>query len=107
MTDQSIADIDRQAEKVIALIETSRRMVADGRPIDLAALEGKVRILCDTAAAAPDDDQPALQVVLAEIIDRLDDLTEDLTARHYGQTQAQDTGEDLRRRAQGAYGADG
>ena len=53
MSDQSIADIDTQAEKVIALFETARRMLADGNPIDLAALESKVRVLCETAAAAP------------------------------------------------------
>ena len=107
MSDQSIADIDTQAEKVIALFETARRMLADGNPIDLAALESKVRVLCETAAAAPDDDQARLQIVLAEIIDRLDDLTEDLTVRHSGQPPQQDTGEDLRRRALGAYGGDG
>jgi hypothetical protein len=82
-------------------------VLTDSRPIDLAALESKVRVLCDTATAAPDEDRPGLQVVLAEIIDRLDDLTEDLTARHHGQSQPKDEDDNLRRRTQGAYGGDG
>jgi hypothetical protein len=106
MSEQTIADIDTQAEKVIALIEASRRVLADGQPIDLVALEGKVRDLCETATAAPDEDQPGLQVMLAEIIDHLDDLTEDLTARHYGQAGQEETPNSTHQRALGAYGGE-
>jgi hypothetical protein len=105
MSDETSLDIDTRADKVTALIETSRRMLADGRPIDLAALEGKVRALCEAATAAPAEERPRLKAVLAEIIDGLDRLTDDLTARHPGLAERDD--EDLRRRALGAYGGDG
>ena len=74
-------EVVRQAEKVAALIVAARRHLAVNSMIDLSALEGKVRTLCDAAGDAPAKDAEEIGCSIAAILKNLDRLTAELTAQ--------------------------
>jgi hypothetical protein len=94
-------DMATEAEKIAALIETARRVLADGKSVDLSALEDKVRVLCEAAHHAPATERQALKRSLGGIIDGLDALAADLTEHH--RSLSEGLSDDVRRRAAAAY----
>ncbi len=95
-------DVARQAQKVAALIVAARRHLAANSMIDLSALEGKVRTLCDAAGDAPAKDAEEIRCSIAAIVKNLDRLTAELTAqRDQVLGKIENT---LRRQANDAYG---
>ena len=95
-------DLARQAEKVAALIVAARRHLAANSMIDLSALEGKVRTLCDAAGEAPAKDAEEIRCSIAAILKNLDQLTAELTAQRDQILGKIETA--LRRQANDAYG---
>jgi len=86
----------QEAEKVASVIAAARRLLGQGKMVDLSALEGKVRALCaDVEEAWPAADSPvrkALDAILADI----GHLGDELVAQHQKMT-AGATGETLGR----------
>ena len=100
----AVAPMDTNGRKIAALIETARRMLAEGRTVDLAALEGKVREQCEAARAAAPAARVGLKETLAAIIDDLDRLVADLADQHRALTDgAAGAAGDVRRRMADAY----
>ncbi len=79
---QTAADILLQAEKISSLIATARSLMNEGKSVDLASLEGKVRTLCDNAEAANLQQPDATLAALKAIVEDLDLLDAEINRRH-------------------------
>jgi hypothetical protein len=80
----SRGDILLQAEKVTSLIATARRLMSDGKTVDLSNLEGKIRTLCNNAEDAGLGQPDAVRTVLGAIVEDLDLLEKEMTSHHPG-----------------------
>lgn len=72
------------AERVGALIAAARRLLGAGKTVDLAALKGRVQVLCSGLAGSPPQDQGErleAQSLLGHLLQDLDGLERDLAAR--------------------------
>ncbi len=56
--------------------------VALAYEVDLSALDGKVRALCDATRHVPPEDIAAVKAALTDILEDLDRLEAELTAQH-------------------------
>ncbi len=78
----SPVDIAEELQKVGSLVTTARRLLATGTMVDLSALEGKVRAICEACAAVGRETArphlPAMEALIAD----LDRLSEALRAQH-------------------------
>ncbi len=75
--------IKTEVHKVASLVDTARQLLAEGRIVDLSALEGKVRLMCDAIQDAAPEEQAELREPVEAVINALDQLEADLT-RQYG-----------------------
>lgn len=75
-------DIMDEVKKVSSLIDTARRLLADQKVVDLAALQGKVETLCAAIKSAPPKQRRNLEAPLGAIIEELDLLATELTEQH-------------------------
>ncbi len=71
-----------EADKVTSLVTTARRLLAEQTMVDLSALDGKVRALCDDIRHVPPEDTAAVKAALTDIVEDLDRLEADLTAQN-------------------------
>lgn len=72
------------AERVGALVTAARRLLGAGKTVDLAALEGRVQVLCRGLAGSPPQDEGErleARSLLGHLLQDLDGLERDLTAR--------------------------
>ena len=95
-------DIAAEMDKVASVIATARRMLDEGKMVDLSALGGKVEILCERARNAPPAERDALARSMEALVAALDDLTKALTSQ-FGNLCAESRAPD-RTRALNAYG---
>ncbi len=63
-----------QIDKTFSVVETARRLLLTGTMVDLAALEGKVRQLCDDVLAADRQHGRTLIPLMERLIHELDKL---------------------------------
>lgn len=75
-------DILLQAEKVSSLIATARRLMSEGKTVDLSNLEGKIRTLCNNAEDASLKQSDGVRAALGTIVEDLDRLEKEITGRH-------------------------
>ncbi len=68
-------------DKVTSLVTTARRLLAGQKMVDLSALDGKVRALCDSIRHVPSEDTAAVKAALTDIVKDLDRLEAELTAQ--------------------------
>ena len=71
-----------EADKVTSLVTTARRLLAEQTMVDLSALDGKVRALCDAIRDVPPEDIGAAKTAMTEILEELDRLEAELTAQN-------------------------
>ena len=71
-----------EADKVTSLVTTARRLLAEQTMVDLSALNGKVRALCDSIRQVPTGDPAAVKAALTGIVEDLDRLEAELTAQN-------------------------
>ncbi|MCW8861059.1 MAG: hypothetical protein OQK07_01390 [Rhodospirillales bacterium] len=76
-----VDDLALQVAKVESLIASARRLLAEGKMVDLSSLQGHVGELCTQIAATPDDNGRMGQTLL-EIIAALDSLAKDLVEQN-------------------------
>ena len=69
------------ADKLTSLVTTARRLLAAQKMVDLSALDGKVRALCDSIRHVPPEDTTAVKAALTDIVEDLDRLEAELTAQ--------------------------
>ncbi|MBF0334289.1 MAG: hypothetical protein HQL40_11690 [Alphaproteobacteria bacterium] len=74
----SAEDLKLEMRKTASLVDTARRLVADGKIVDLAALEGKARMIADGAGRLPRDEGRTLLPGLEALVEGLDRLAEEL-----------------------------
>ena len=71
-----------EADKLTSLVTTARRLLAEKKIVDLSALDGKVRALCDATRHVPPKDTAAVIAALTDIVEGLDRLEAELTAQN-------------------------
>lgn len=74
-------DVAEELEKAASMVTTARRLLATGTMVDLSALEGKVRSICDALAGMSREDSCALLPVMERLLRDLDRLAEAITER--------------------------
>ncbi len=96
------SDIATEMDKVASVIATARRMLDEGKMVDLSALGAKVEVLCEGARNAPPAEREALARSMEALVAALDDLAEALKTQ-FGTLCAESRAPD-RTRALNAYG---
>lgn len=94
--------IREELEKAASLISGARRLMAEGRSVDLSALEERVRTITDAVQTAPDAVQSAYKEHLGVLLEILDALQSDLERQH--KTLEEGVKSIKHREARGAYG---
>lgn len=79
--------VDQQIQKVSTLITTARRLLKQGKSVDLSALEEKIDSLCALILKEPIAERQNLREVTQEILADLDGLNIELDAQHNQVTQ--------------------
>lgn len=105
MSQKTAHELLEEAGKVSSVIATARRLVAEGKSVDLSNLESKIAALCENAKAAELEQSSDVQDALSAILGDLN-LLEDEVAAHYRETGGQAL-EDNIKRAIDAYGPEG
>lgn len=67
-----------EIDKVASLVFTARRLLGEGRHVDLSALEGKVQEACRDIAALPVPEGRHLLPDLEDLVTALDELAADI-----------------------------
>ena len=97
----SATDVKTEVRKVASLVGGARRLLAEGKIVELSALEGKVKAMCEALKHAPPEVAKGLEKPVGAIIEDLDRLQADLTAQH--RSLAERLENDERQRAAKAY----
>lgn len=74
--------IGEQFDGVMAVVGAARQILADGRAVDLAGLEGRVVTLCEKVRTLPEQHAALYRPRLVALLDELDRLTAELEAQH-------------------------
>lgn len=77
-----ITAILEEVDKVESVITTARRLLADGKMVDLTALEGKVGTLCERIVDADLSDSDDVGVALRAVLEKLEQLGDELVNPH-------------------------
>ena len=102
---ETLGDLAQETEKVATLITAAGKHLAEGKMVDLSALENKVRVLCRAITEAPAEEARKLKGAIEAILNDLDGLEADLTD-HLRNLRREMEGT-LRKKAIGAYGLGG
>lgn len=81
MSDTDKDTIREELEKAASLISGARRLMAEGRHVDLSAMEERVRAITQAIAAAPEV-ASAYKEHLQTLVGALDILEQDLQTHH-------------------------
>lgn len=73
-----------EIEKVHAVLSTARRLTADGRTIDLGAIDVRIRNLCTAVAEMPTAQGRTLAPALNALLGEFDALAKELGERFGG-----------------------
>ncbi|MBI2236247.1 MAG: hypothetical protein HYU60_04720 [Magnetospirillum sp.] len=76
------AVVREELEKAASLVTTAYRLLATGTMVDLSALEGKVRFICEALAGMERDEGAIFRPGMEALIADLDHLAEAIQERH-------------------------
>lgn len=68
------ADLALEMDKVASVIATARRLMADGRTIDLSTLEGRIDALCVRVRQTPPASRDVVVRAMENLVRALDEL---------------------------------
>lgn len=74
--------VRQEMEKAVTMVSAARRLLATGTMVDLAALEGKVRFICETVAAMGRDEGRVMLPVMESLMADLDSLESAIRDRY-------------------------
>lgn len=77
----SVAAVREELDKASSMVVTARRLLATGTMVDLSALEGKVRAICEEVSAMPREVGQPLLPVMESLIGDLDRLAAAINER--------------------------
>ncbi|MHA1597481.1 MAG: hypothetical protein ACTSV1_02060 [Alphaproteobacteria bacterium] len=80
-TDEITAILE-EVDKVESVITNARRLLVEGKMVDLTALEGKIRTLCDRITAADMDKTQDVGDALKTVLDKLQQLGDEIVEQH-------------------------
>lgn len=100
----SLDAIRLELDKVASVVATAARLSAQGRTVDLTALEGKVAGACQAIAALPRDEARSLLPTLDALLSALDALEGDLKTQFAAGMGGTAAGSAPPPRAAAAYG---
>ena len=73
----ALRQLTQELEKASSMVMTAKRLLATGTTVDLSALEGKIRCVCDKVVELPREEGehmiPALEKLMGDL-DRLADM---------------------------------
>lgn len=75
-------DAAHEVEKVATFIETAKRLLAEGKMIDLTGLQRNVDVLCRALREAPPEEAGALKESVADLLAGLDLLAAALSDQY-------------------------
>lgn len=78
----ALDQVSQELEKAASMVGTARRLLSTGTTVDLSALEGKVRFICETLAGMARDEGRALVPDMEALIADLDRLAKAVVERH-------------------------
>ncbi len=90
-----------EAEKIERVIAKAQKLLDEGKALDLAYLEDRIRYFCETAGQWDQGEKKKTEERIEDIMESLDRLETDLTARHETALGSKTGG--LRRKAMAAY----
>lgn len=102
MSDAFEETIRQELEKAASLISGARRLMAEGRHVDLSAMEERMRAITEAVQAAPPDVAASFKDHLGTLMEALDVLEQELQAHHDALENGINTIK--HREAQDAYG---
>lgn len=82
MSSDRIEDIRLDLEKAASVIATGRRLLSQGRTLDLSAFEGKVAAACEAVSSLPKEEARPLLPALESLLAALDQLEQDLKSQY-------------------------
>lgn len=98
------SNVMTELDKVASVVATARRVLADGRMVDLSALEARVTTLCaGLRDVAPEGREAAAQAI-GRLLADLDGLEADIRNQFGDMLAEGQDGAAARRRATDAYG---
>ncbi len=101
MSNPTAAEISQQMEQVESLITTSRRLLEEGKMVDLSAMEERIRELTDNLKKCdPETARPFIEAV-SNLIDSLTGIEESL--KDHQQELLKGEAELDRKKARNAY----
>lgn len=74
--------VRQELEKAVTMVSAARRLLATGTMVDLTALEGKVRFICETVAAMGRDEGRVMLPVMESLMADLDSLESAIRDRY-------------------------
>lgn len=74
--------VREELEKAASLVTAARRLLATGTMVDLSALEGKIRFICETLGEMGRDDGQPFRPGMEALMDDLDRLAEAIHERN-------------------------
>ena len=95
------SSLEGEIGKIVSLIAAARRLLAEGRVVDLTALEARVGTLCESIRRAPRNRSGAVTGALKAMIEDLDGLEIDVKRGYQAVTGRLEV--ETRRQAVGAY----
>lgn len=72
----AVPHLREELDKAASLVQTARRLLATGTMVDLSALEGKVRFICQQLAEMERADSKPLLPAMETLIGDLDQLAQ-------------------------------
>jgi len=82
MSDTGEDTIREELEKAASLISGARRLMAEGRNVDLSAMEERIRAITQAVASAAPEVASDYKEHLQTLMEALDVLEQDLQAHH-------------------------
>ncbi|MBF0269531.1 MAG: hypothetical protein HQL44_13170 [Alphaproteobacteria bacterium] len=82
LEDSAACLLERDASLAASLVGAARRLLAEGRFLDLGALESRIAFLCERIALMPKDEASRFGEFLNSLSGELDALTQDIEARN-------------------------
>lgn len=77
----ALENVREELEKAASLVTVARRLLATGTMVDLSALEGKVRFVCEGVAGLEREDGRTLMEAMERLMRDLDKLEESIGER--------------------------
>lgn len=72
----TVPQLAQELEKASSMVMTARRLLSTGTTIDLSALEGKIRGVCETVSGLPKELGQSMIPAMEKLIADLDRLAE-------------------------------